>query len=31
LLAHMTPRAFLPQPEIFHNDGQLTLALNYEY
>jgi hypothetical protein len=31
MLANMTPRAFLPPPEIFHNDGQLTLALNYEY
>ena len=30
LLANMTPRAFLPQPEIFQDDGQLRLALNFE-
>ena len=30
LLAHMTPRAFLPQPEIFQNDGQLRLALIFK-
>ncbi len=29
LLANMTPRAFLPQPEIPQDDGQLRLALNY--
>ena len=30
LLANMTPRAFLPQPQISQNDGQLSFALNYE-
>jgi len=30
LLANMTPRAFLPQPKISQNDGQLSFALNYE-
>lgn len=30
MLANMTPRAFLPQPEISQDDGQLSLALNYE-
>lgn len=31
LLANMTPRAFLPQFETSLNDGQLSLALNFEY
>ena len=31
MLANMTPRAFLPPPEISQDDGQLRLALNYEY
>jgi hypothetical protein len=31
MLANMTPRAFLPPPGISQNDGQLRLALNYEY
>jgi len=30
LLANMTPQAFLPQPKISQDDGQLTLALNFE-
>ena len=30
LLASMTPRAFLPQPKIFQDDGQLSLELNYQ-
>jgi len=30
LLANMTPRAFLPQPETSQDDGQLSLVLNYE-
>jgi len=30
LLANMTPRAFLPNPEVSQDDGQLSLALNYE-
>jgi hypothetical protein len=30
LLANMTPRAFLPQPKISQNDGQLSFTLNYE-
>ncbi|NOR75761.1 MAG: transposase [Draconibacterium sp.] len=30
LLANMTPRAFLPQPEIPQDGGQLSFALNYE-
>ena len=30
LLADMTPRAFLPHPKISPDDGQLSLALNYE-
>lgn len=30
LLANMTPRAFLPQPEIPQDDGQLSLELNYQ-
>lgn len=30
LLANMTPRAFLPQYEISHDDGQLSLKLNYQ-
>jgi hypothetical protein len=31
MLANMTPRAFLPPHEISQDDGQLRLALNYEY
>ena len=30
LLANMTPRAFLPQPEISQDDGHLSLELNYQ-
>lgn len=30
LLANMTPQAFLPQPKTSQDDGQLSLALNYE-
>jgi len=30
LLANITPRAFLPQPKISQNDGQLSFTLNYE-
>jgi hypothetical protein len=30
LLANMTPQAFLPQPKISQDDGQLRLALNFE-
>jgi hypothetical protein len=30
LLANLTPRAFLPQPKISQDDGQLRLTLNYE-
>lgn len=30
LLANMTPRAFLPQPETSQSDGQLSLALNWQ-
>jgi hypothetical protein len=30
LPAHMTPRAFLPPPEIYQEDGQLRLALIFE-
>jgi len=26
----MTPRAFLPQPKISQDDGQLCLGLNYQ-
>lgn len=29
LLANMTPRAFIPQPEISQDDGQLRLELKY--
>lgn len=31
LLADMTPRAFLPSPQISRSDGQLSLALIYEF
>jgi hypothetical protein len=31
LLANMTPLAFLPPPETSQDDGQLSLALNYEF
>jgi hypothetical protein len=31
LLANMTPQAFHPIPKIPQDDGQLCLALNYEY
>lgn len=31
LLAHMKPSAFLPSPKISQSDGQLSLALNYEF
>lgn len=30
MLANMTPQAFLPQPKISQDDGQLSLALNFE-
>ncbi len=30
MLANMTPGAFLSQPDISQDDGQLSLALNYE-
>jgi hypothetical protein len=30
LLANIIPRAFLPQPKISQDDGQLRFTLNYE-